>query len=221
MKEYHQIGRKYFCARCGAEQKGPAHAMFSFMRHGRTRLNAENRSVGSIDEPMDEVGIGQAEEAARRMKKEEIVFDAIVTSTLIRAVRTSEIAAPMIGNPPIIIEWRLRERCIGIQEGQPETLESDSQWLQYDFTLEGAEPLREYEREKREFLSDIKWQYRGKQVLFITHGFAMLTLVKFIKGLTIEEVTKFEPPGNCQILTFALIDMCTDAKCGSEFAEIR
>ena len=58
-------------------------------RHGQTKLNENHLMQGRIDEPLNERGISQAEEAARQL--EGIKFDAVFSSPLCRAVRTASI----------------------------------------------------------------------------------------------------------------------------------
>ena len=211
------------CARCGIEVEGlmPVRGILTFMRHGQTNLNRQNRSVGTIDEPMNDTGRKQIQEAARAMKQKGLChFDTILTSPLWRAHEAALIVQQVMGGGMAVkVNPLLGERCVGVQQGQPETPESDSQWLRYDFTLEGAEPLIEYEMKIREFISMANRAFYASHVLFMTHGFALLTIVKFIKGLTVEEVMKFEPPPNAGTLTFMLGDLCPQATCGSEFYE--
>ena len=56
-------------------------------RHGRTAWNAEGRAQGQRDVPLDEVGVGQAREAAARLAS--LRPTAIVSSDLCRAADTA------------------------------------------------------------------------------------------------------------------------------------
>ena len=60
-------------------------------RHGRTAWNDENRFQGTTDVPLDAIGIGQAERAARLVAA--FPPDAVVSSDLERARQT---AAPLL-----------------------------------------------------------------------------------------------------------------------------
>ncbi len=206
------------CARCGEPMPETEEKTgFSFMRHGRTQMNEDNIAVGSIDEPMNETGRRQAEAAAERFKQAGVIFDCIVSSPMSRAIETARI----IGTALRInteTDNRLRERNVGVIQGQPETPESENQLLKYDYKPEGAEPLEQFEEETKEFLRDIEEKYRGKRALFVTHGFRMLTLVKLIHGWDIEKIMTYEPPKNCEEIEFEVSDSCP--RCGNKFFEL-
>jgi probable phosphoglycerate mutase len=85
------------------------------IRHGQTDFSRENRFCGSIDPPLNEVGVRMAEAfgAAYADKK----WDAIYTSPSQRARRTAAALASRVGLEPIVDEG-LRE----ISYGEWETL---------------------------------------------------------------------------------------------------
>lgn len=59
------------------------------IRHGQTAYNLENRYAGSIDVPLNEKGIGDAKDAAFKIKDHE--FDIVISSKLKRAIQTAEL----------------------------------------------------------------------------------------------------------------------------------
>lgn len=65
------------------------------VRHGRTAWNASGRYMGQLDEPLDEVGLGQAEAVARRLGHERPA--AVITSDLRRASQTAAAIHRAIG----------------------------------------------------------------------------------------------------------------------------
>jgi glucosyl-3-phosphoglycerate phosphatase len=83
-------------------------------RHGQTTWNAENRFQGQTDIPLNEIGVAQAERAARLVAafRPNLIF----CSDLQRAVHT---AAPLvrITGLPAIPDKDLRERSGGAWEG--------------------------------------------------------------------------------------------------------
>ncbi|MGE5291561.1 MAG: histidine phosphatase family protein [Micromonosporaceae bacterium] len=83
-------------------------------RHGQTIWNVEKRFQGQSDIPLDEIGVRQAERAARLLAG--LQPDVIVSSDLQRATRT---AAPLsrITGLPVIADKDLRERYGGEWEG--------------------------------------------------------------------------------------------------------
>ena len=83
-------------------------------RHGRTAWNLEGRFQGQTDIPLDEVGLAQAERAARVLAG--LGPSAIVASDLIRAARTAETLAHLTGLP-ITRDEKLRETYAGRWQG--------------------------------------------------------------------------------------------------------
>lgn len=68
---------------------------FLCVRHGVTDWNARGRFQGRTDIPLNDEGIAQALAAARRLQN--VALDYIVSSPLIRAVKTAEIIAAASG----------------------------------------------------------------------------------------------------------------------------
>ncbi len=108
---------------------------FWFLRHGETDWNARGLSQGNVDIPLNEVGIAQAERAARALAGREIAT--IIASPLSRARHTAEAAARVLGRE-VAIHDALREVSFGVQEGQPMADWFDD-WVEGRFTPEGAE----------------------------------------------------------------------------------
>jgi probable phosphoglycerate mutase len=92
----------------------PSRAFFC-LRHGATDWNREGRFQGRTDNPLCDEGIAQAFVAARRLQEHRI--DQIVTSPLIRAVKTAQIVAATSAIP-IAIDDGLAEPDFGYLEGQ-------------------------------------------------------------------------------------------------------
>ena len=84
------------------------------VRHGQTEWNVEGRWQGSIDIPLDDVGISQAYKLSGRLAKYPI--KAIYSSPLKRAAQTAETAAKKLG---LEINYHdgLKEICLGEWEG--------------------------------------------------------------------------------------------------------
>ena len=59
-----------------------------FWRHGRTEWNAQRRFQGQSDIPLDNVGLGQASEAAKLLA--DLQPSRIISSDLVRASRTAQ-----------------------------------------------------------------------------------------------------------------------------------
>ena len=90
---------------------------FVFLRHAESVGNVESRWQGQSDYPLTEMGRAQARALAERWKKEEVKFDLVITSTLVRARETAEIATSYLNEVRIELNPILMERHIGEMEG--------------------------------------------------------------------------------------------------------
>ena len=88
---------------------------FLCMRHGVTDWNRQGRFQGLTDIPLNDEGIAQAHAAVRRLRG--IAFDQIVSSPLLRAVKTAEIVAASFSTP-ITVDHGIIECDFGSLEGQ-------------------------------------------------------------------------------------------------------
>ena len=88
---------------------------FHFLRHGQTDWNREGRFQGLADTALNATGIEQAHAAADVLARRRI--DRIVTSPLIRALKTAAIVSERIAIP-LDIDSQLSERGFGHLEGQ-------------------------------------------------------------------------------------------------------
>ena len=89
---------------------------FLCIRHGVTDWNRQGRFQGLTDIPLNDEGIAQAQAAVRRLR--DIRLDYVVSSPLIRAVKTAEIIAAASGKP-VAIDAGLIECDFGSFEGRP------------------------------------------------------------------------------------------------------
>jgi len=112
---------------------------FWFLRHGQTDWNAQNLSQGALDIPLNDAGIAQAHDAAGRLRNRGI--RTIVSSPLLRARRTAEVAGDALGLP-VTTDPDLREVAFGVQEGQPMGDWFDH-WLAGHTTPRGGETFAE------------------------------------------------------------------------------
>jgi ribonuclease H / adenosylcobalamin/alpha-ribazole phosphatase len=97
---------------------GPAQGQATrtlLLRHGQTALSAERRFAGRGDIPLTGTGLDQAAAAAGRLGQRGGI-DAVVTSPLLRARQTAEVAAGATG-APLEVEEDLAETDFGKWEG--------------------------------------------------------------------------------------------------------
>ncbi len=71
----------------------------TFMRHARSRADDEQVHEGRYDSPLTDVGREQIRRRALQGLEEEIHFDRIVASTLLRARESAEIVGSVLGAP--------------------------------------------------------------------------------------------------------------------------
>ena len=152
--------------------------MIYIIRHGQTRLNHANALQGRSDHPLNEKGISQAKEAAKKLSH--IHFDHVFTSPLTRAVQTARIVAPDI--TPVVDE-RLIEMDYGPYEGTdltslpPELTTFFSDFV-HNPAPKGMEQLSEVVARAGSFLEDIR-DLPGN-ILISTHAIAMKGLLEYL-----------------------------------------
>ena len=147
--------------------------MLYIIRHGQTELNSRHVLQGRSDHPLNEAGIQQAREAARRLQSLGIRFDRVYSSPLIRAVQTAEIVVP---NTEPVIDERLIEMDYGPYEGTdlnrlpPEILEFFKDFA-HNAAPRGMEQLTSVVERVGRFLEEIKG-LKGN-ILISAHAIAM------------------------------------------------
>lgn len=90
---------------------------FVFLRHAESVGNVESRWQGQSNYPLTERGRAQARALCERWQREEVKFDLVVTSTLIRARETAQIATSYLKDLEFEFNPILMERHIGEMEG--------------------------------------------------------------------------------------------------------
>jgi broad specificity phosphatase PhoE len=87
-------------------------------RHGRTGHNHAGRWQGQLDVPLDDTGLEQAADAARRIAASLVPGEplTVVSSDLVRASRTAQALAALTG-AQVRLDGRLREIHAGRWEG--------------------------------------------------------------------------------------------------------
>ena len=89
---------------------------FTFLRHGESIGNAQARWQGQSDYPLTDLGRAQARALAERWQAENVKFDLVIASPLVRAKETAEIIASAL-SAKVEIDPIWLERDIGEMEG--------------------------------------------------------------------------------------------------------
>ena len=162
-------------------------------RHGQTAWNALNKTCGTTDIPLTELGLQQAEELADKV--ENLGIDLIIASTLIRAQQTAEAVSRRIG-VPVITDPRIVEQNYGIYEGKdrkdPGFLENKRHFA-YRYPG-GGESMMDVAYRIFGFLNDIKEKYPDKTVLVVCHGGVCRLFRAYFEDMTNDEYYHYSEP---------------------------
>ncbi len=158
------------------------------VRHGQTEWNAVRKFQGHTDVPLSPFGRNQAAHLAKHLKK--IKFDVGLTSDLIRAKETALI---IIGKSNLELKTDIRLREINFGEWEGLTLEEiksayqdivQKWWNEPVNTLiPGGEMYSEVAKRAMVSVEKIVENYPNKNVLLVSHGGAILSIICSIMGI--------------------------------------
>jgi broad specificity phosphatase PhoE len=166
------------------------------IRHGETEWNKMQRSQGcSNDIPLSEDGRMQAAAVAQRLKNEKI--DMFFSSNLIRANETARIIAKL-HNKNVDIFNEFRELNMGCWEGlcfediknkYSETLKI---WRESPHLakIPMAETILELRERSMGKLIEILNAYPDKNILIVSHGITIKTIITSIMGIELSNLHK-------------------------------
>ncbi len=171
--------------------------MIYVVRHGETDWNLENRCQGWTDTELNQTGLKQAEELAKRMSG--IKFDVCFSSTQKRAFKTAQI----IYHGKIIVDQRIRERGKGELEGRTDVKEiikqQDINFYDPNESRYGIEKLSDFQNRICSFWNDILKKYIGKNVLVVTHGGTARWSRVFFDGMPVDNDINRYGLKNCEV----------------------
>jgi probable phosphoglycerate mutase len=141
------------------------------VRHGESTWNAVRRWQGQADPPLSERGEKQARRGAVAAV-DHGPFDAVVTSTLMRARRTGELIASALGLPLLTPMPGLSERSAGEWEGltRGEIEERFPGYLAAGHRPDGYEPDAAIVERSSRALRELARQSADRTVLIVSHG---------------------------------------------------
>ncbi len=169
-------------------------------RHGETEWNVLRRYQGQSDVPLNEKGIWQAEQLAKRLAAENI--SAIYASDLSRAVDTARtILHAQTGGMAISIttDPRWRELSFGKWEGLNHE-EISTQWQaeaqvwyadQVNSSPPGGESLLQLAERVESALDGIRRAHKDETVLLVSHSGALQALMCHILGVDLKRYWQF------------------------------
>ncbi len=165
-------------------------------RHGQTDWNIAGRYQGQSDTPLNETGLRQAEQIAKRLSSETI--HAIYSSDLSRAANTAQSIADF-HSLEIKKDSRWRELSFGDWEGltyqemsahSPELFEA---WMKDPLmisTPNGETLARLAERVKAAF-DEIKEEHADQTVLVVAHSGSLQSLLAVTLGVDLNRYWQF------------------------------
>lgn len=148
--------------------------------HGTTYDNADKKCSGWKQVELNDLGKEQAANLGRI--NENIDFDIIFTSDLIRAIDSANIAFP---NVPKIQDKRLRECNYGDLDGEDKSLIIYENHI--DDMFPNGESLKDVERRVRSFIEDIIKNYKGITIGIVAHRAPQLAFEVITKNISWKE----------------------------------
>jgi len=181
------------------------------VRHGQSAGNAEGRFGGHSPTPLSKLGEEQAEKTALVLAKEGIT--AIYSSDLLRAVKTAEPLARLLGIP-VIHTPAFRERNVGVLEGL--TFDESKAEFPNDYyalvnrnihhVITQGESYRHLLRRATAELREIFKRHTGERVAIYSHTGAICFMTLHLMG-AIHRHTQQTPwivTSNCGINRFEI-----------------
>lgn len=164
----------------------------TFIRHGETDWNLQQRFQGQIDVPLNATGRAQAARLAARLAASPPP-DLLFSSDLQRARET---AAPLAQAwaLPVLPLPALREQSFGVLEGlDVPTIQKQhpalwQQWLVHhaDFALPGGESLRQFHARVLAGVQALVAGHEGRHLTIVTHGGVLDMLWRSAKSISLD-----------------------------------
>ena len=141
--------------------------MIYIIRHGQTEMNQAHALQGRSDQPLNENGIRQAQEAAKGFGS--LLFDRVYSSPLGRAIQTAEIVAPGMDYGPY--------EGVDLTDMPAELIEFFRDFV-HNPAPEGMEQLSSVVKRTGAFIEEIK-DLPGN-TLISTHAIAMKGILEYL-----------------------------------------
>jgi ribonuclease H / adenosylcobalamin/alpha-ribazole phosphatase len=169
-------------ASTGWRATGEAPTITLLLRHGQTEMSAQRRFAGRGDIPLTSAGLDQAAAVAARLADRGGI-DVVLTSPLLRALRTAEAVAEAVG-VPLAVDPDLVETDFGDWEGLTfrEVLarwpDEMAAW-QADFSAAppGGESFAVVAKRVNAALDRLLTERTGQMVVVVSHVTPIKTLV--------------------------------------------
>lgn len=173
-----------------------------FARHGETDVNTGLQQAGrpQIDEPLNSIGILQAEQLAEKLK--DITFKAIISSPLQRALQTAKMINEFhkLG---IQIDDAWRELSTSVY------LDASSWHDAFDFdkneAAEGVEPVHSFFERIYGAIDTLKTTYgRDDSILVVSHGGVHQAVYAYFNALALTGNMRISLMKNCEVRIYEM-----------------
>ncbi len=178
----------------------------STIRHAQTTYGEQRRYAGTVDVPLSESGIRDANMAAQRLASAD--FDVVVTSVLSRAVETARLLVG--GNGSMLKTHLCNERNFGAIQGltfdEVKRLDPPLLFIKvgndtHSVNPPGGEPFEALWDRARKFRNLLFRQHYGSRILVVSHGVFLQMFHGVLRSSTCIESLAYYPL-TLQLTTF-------------------
>ena len=158
------------------------------VRHGRTEFNATGRLQGRTDNPLDVVGLAQAEAVAAYLKPELLPDTLFVCSPLLRARQTATAIVDRVGSS-FDIDERWIELDYGSYEGLRQAEVPANVWREWrsdsDFAAPQGESLNQVQERVAQACDDLAQRLDGRTAVVVSHVSPIKSAVAWVLGVDV------------------------------------
>jgi alpha-ribazole phosphatase len=158
------------------------------VRHGRTEFNATGRLQGRTDNPLDEVGLAQAEAVATYLAPELLSDTLIVCSPLLRARQTATAIAEGVG-ASLEIDERWIELDYGAFEGLRQSEVPTNVWREWrndsNFAAPQGESLNQVQQRVADACAELAQRLDGRTAVVVSHVSPIKSAVAWALGVDV------------------------------------
>ena len=158
------------------------------VRHGRTEFNATGRLQGRTDNPLDEVGLAQAEAVATYLAPELLSDTLFVCSPLLRARQTATaIAKGVVASLEIDERWI--ELDYGAFEGLRQSEVPSNVWREWrsdsNFAAPQGESLNQVQQRVTDACAELAQRLEGRTAVVVSHVSPIKSAVAWALGVDV------------------------------------
>jgi broad specificity phosphatase PhoE len=158
------------------------------VRHGRTEFNATGRLQGRTDNPLDEVGLAQAEAVATYLAPELLSDTLFVCSPLLRARQTATAIAEGVG-ASLEIDERWIELDYGAYEGLRQSEVPSNVWREWrsdsNFAAPQGESLNQVQQRVTDACAELAQRLEGRTAVVVSHVSPIKSAVAWALGVDV------------------------------------